>query len=161
MTETTMIETLTTERLQALLQGMGYRVTLSGQEGEPQLLSASQGIGFAVRPGNPAPVEGEFLDYTFSCVLRVQGEIPQALANAWNTQKRFARVSIQGTFLVLEYDVIVAGGVSEAYLRATTELWDRLLQELIMFLRDFTAAEPQSEDAPARQELVADAESEQ
>ena len=42
---------------------------------------------------------------------------------------------MQGAFLVLELDVIVAGGVSENYLLATTELWDRLLQEFLLFLR--------------------------
>lgn len=146
MTEATMIHAISSESLQTLLQSMGYRVTVSEHEGNPQLLSASQGIGFAVRPGNPAQTEGEFIDYTFSCVLRVQGEIPEAMPNNWNTYKRFARFSVQSPFLVLEMDVVVAGGVSENYLRATTEVWDRLLQELILFLREFSAPAPAAEN---------------
>lgn len=148
MTDTVMINALSIERLQAFLQSMGYRVTLSEQEDNQQLLSAAQGIGFAIRPGNPAASEGEFIDYTFSCALRVQGDIPPTLANNWNTLKRFARFSVQGNFIVLEADVVLAGGVSETYLRATTELWDRLLQELILFLRDAApaAAQPAEED---------------
>ena len=65
----------------------------------------------------------------------MQGELPAGLAERWNVEKRFARLTVQGAFLVLELDVIVAGGVSENYLLATTELWDRLLQEFLLFLR--------------------------
>lgn len=139
MTETTLIHALTAQRLQDQLQAMGYRVTVSDREGRLQLLSATQGIGFAVRPGNPAPTEGEFVDYTLSCVLRLEGSLPAGLVDSWNIQKRFARLSLQGTFLVLEMDVIVAGGVSANYVRATTELWDRLMQELVLFLREFSS----------------------
>ncbi|HHM8115130.1 TPA: YbjN domain-containing protein, partial [Pseudomonas aeruginosa] len=48
-------------------------------------------------------------------------------------------------FLVMEMDVIVAGGVSLANLRSHIELWDRLLQEFIAYLRDYSrlAAEQQ------------------
>ena len=141
MTESNLILDVNAERLQALLQSVGYRVTLSEQNGMVQLLSASQGVGFAARMGNPAQQDGHYLDYTLSCALRVQGELPAGLADRWNVEKRFARLSVQGVFLVLELDVIVAGGVSESYLRATTELWDRLLQEFLLFLRANASAE--------------------
>jgi hypothetical protein len=32
-------------------------------------------------------------------------------------------------------DVVVAGGVTDRHLRATLELWDRLIQELMGWLR--------------------------
>ncbi|WP_163010289.1 YbjN domain-containing protein, partial [Pseudomonas viridiflava] len=89
-------------RLQELLQSAGYRVTVSEQNGMVQLLSASQGVGFAVRLGNPAAEDGHYLDYTLSCALRVQGELPAGLAERWNVEKRFARLTVQGAFLVLE-----------------------------------------------------------
>ena len=135
MTDSSLILDVSAERLQEVLQSAGYRVTVSKQNGMVQLLSASQGVGFAARMGNPALPEGQFLDYTLSCALRVQGELPAGLAERWNVEKRFARLTVQGAFLVLELDVIVAGGVSENYLLATTELWDRLLQEFLLFLR--------------------------
>ncbi|GGY04437.1 YbjN domain-containing protein [Paludibacterium paludis] len=149
MTETTMIQAMSVERLQGLFQTMGYRVTVSEQGGLRQLLSASQGIGFSVRPGNPARDEGEFIDYTLSCPLQVQGDLPSDLADNWNLGKRFARLTRQSGFLVLEMDVVVAGGVSETYLRATTELWDRLLQELILFLRDYSTSQARPEGGDA------------
>lgn len=139
MTTSALIESVSIERLTELLQNAGYRVTASEQNGQTQLLSASQGMGFAVRAGNPAAQTDHFVDYTLSCALRVQGELPDDLVPQWNVTKRFARLTRQGDFLVLEMDVIAAGGVSETYLRATTELWDRLLQEFLMYLRTFAS----------------------
>lgn len=141
MTDSSLILDVNAERLQELLQSAGYRVTVSEQNGMVQLLSASQGVGFAARMGNPAVEPGSYLDYTLSCALRVQGELPPGLAERWNVEKRFARLTVQGVFLVLELDVILAGGVSENYLRATAELWDRLLQEFLLFLRANASAE--------------------
>lgn len=77
MTEVTLIETVSADSLTQLLQDAGCRVNRSEQNAVVQLLSASQGVGYAVRFGNRAPnKEGEFLDFTFSCALRIQGELP-------------------------------------------------------------------------------------
>lgn len=139
MSDVKTIDSVTPQFLADALQGAGYRVNVSEQNGAVQLLSASQGIGFAVRFGNPASQEGQYLDFTLSCALRVQGELPQGLENRWNIEKRFARLARHGEFLVLEQDVVLAGGVSESYLRVATELWDRLLQEFLLYLRTFAS----------------------
>jgi hypothetical protein len=133
-----LIEHVTPDSLTELLQGAGYRVNRTEQNGIVQLLSASQGIGYAVRFGNPAAGEGGYVDFTYSCALRVQGELPAGLAELWNASRRFARLSVQGEFLVMEMDVVVAAGVSANYLRGNLELWDRLLQEFIVYLRDYS-----------------------
>jgi hypothetical protein len=39
-------------------------------------------------------------------------------------------------FLVLDMDVVMFGGVTASHLRAQIEIWDRLIQELVPFLRD-------------------------
>jgi len=39
--------------------------------------------------------------------------------------------------LVMEMDVVVAG-VSDTHLRSQLELWDRLLQEFIVYLREYS-----------------------
>lgn len=135
---TSLVQTVTAESLTQLLQDAGYRVNRSEQNGSVQLLSASQGVGFSVRFGNPGPQAGEFVDYTLSCALRVQGELSADFVAGWNVAKRFARLTVQGgSFLVLEFDVIVAGGVSQSHVRAVTELWDHLLQEFLLFLRQY------------------------
>lgn len=146
MTDSQTIQSVSLKQLQELLQQMGYRVTESEQAGNRQLLSASQGIGFALRLGNPANEADQALDYTLSCALRVQGEMPAGIESAWNIGKRFARLAVQGEFLVLEMDVIVAGGVAPTYLQATAELWDRLLQEFLLFLRQHAATNHAASD---------------
>lgn len=135
---TSLIEHVTPQSLTEVLQAAGYRVNETEQNGIVQLLSASQGIGYAVRFGNPTPMPGQYLDFTFSCALRVQGELPAGLAELWNASRRFARLSVQGEFLVMEMDVVVAAGVSPEHLRSNLELWDRLLQEFIVYLREFS-----------------------
>ncbi|AZC18132.1 MULTISPECIES: YbjN domain-containing protein [Pseudomonas] len=137
MTQATLITSVTTDSLTDLLQGAGYRVNHTEQNGIVQLLSASQGIGYAVRFGNPAAEAGHYVDFTYSCALRVQGELPAGLAELWNASRRFARLSLQGEFLVMEMDVVVAG-VSDTHLRSQLELWDRLLQEFIVYLREYS-----------------------
>ncbi|ASK32917.1 hypothetical protein CEK62_20425 (plasmid) [Alcanivorax sp. N3-2A] len=131
-----MIEVVRLQELAELLREAGYRTNETEQNGVKQLLSASQGIGFALRPGNAASEPDALLDFTLSCALRIQGELPDTTVGAWNQTKRFSRLSRHGDFLVLEMDVIVAGGVGQAHLRASIELWDRLLQEFLLYLRN-------------------------
>lgn len=161
MTDSQTIQSVSLKQLQELLQQMGYRVTESEQAGNRQLLSASQGIGFAVRLGNPAHEADQALDYTLSCALRVQGEMPAGIESAWNIGKRFARLAVQGEFLVLEMDVIVAGGVAPSYLQATAELWDRLLQEFLLFLRQHAAANNEANSAGKGEAVAAQQEAAQ
>ena len=81
------IEAISADHLADVLRRAGYRVTAAEQNGAVQLMSASQGVGFAVRFGNPAAAlapQGAdaqlaallYIDYTLSCVLQVQGELP-------------------------------------------------------------------------------------
>lgn len=132
----TLVEAVSVEQLASVFRGAGYRVTVAEQNGRPQLMSASQGVGFVVRFGNPGAEADTHIDYTLSCALQVQGELPAELVPGWNRTRRFARLSQQGPFVVLEHDVMVAGGVSPRYLRASIELWDRLLQEFLLHLRN-------------------------
>ncbi|MGG1948140.1 YbjN domain-containing protein [Trinickia sp. NRRL B-1857] len=151
------IEAIGIEELADLFRGAGYRVTAAEQNGIVQLMSASQGIGFAVRFGNVAsamleqqaiggvqPNAVRYLDYTLSCVMQVQGELPVELVASWNRTKRFARLASHGAFLALEMDVVVAGGVSARHLRSMIELWDRLIQEFLLHLRNRPAMAAQS-----------------
>lgn len=151
MSELALIESVNLQRLTDLLQTAGYRTNESEQNGIVQLLSASQGIGFAVRFGNQTAEPGQYLDFTLSCALRINGALPEKLVGQWNQTKRFSRLSEQGEFLVLDMDVVVAGGVDQRFLRANIELWDRLLQEFLLYLRNFSAAQqtvPLAEPAP-------------
>ncbi|WP_194792021.1 YbjN domain-containing protein [Pseudomonas sp. UFMG81] len=151
MTEQALIESVNVEFLTTLMQDAGLRVNRSEQNGLVQLLSASQGIGFAVRLGNPGQGEGQFVDFTFSCALRIQGELPEGLVERWSSSRRFARLYRQGEFLVMEQDVLVTDGVSRQHLANHLLLWDRLLQEFIAYLRDFSRHAAQGQPEPATQ----------
>uniref|UniRef100_UPI0005BC875C YbjN domain-containing protein n=1 Tax=Bradyrhizobium sp. Ai1a-2 TaxID=196490 RepID=UPI0005BC875C len=101
------------------------------------LRSATNGLAFDVRPGNPTAGEPQgFLDVALIAVLQVQGELPLELVNRWNASRRFARLQLSPPFLALSLDVSVAGGVTPTNLRAQIEIWDHLVQQLVAYLRD-------------------------
>jgi len=134
--------TVTQEQLGNMLQEGGYRSEHRvDQNGTPIIASASGGLSFNIRMGNraQAPAEG-FLDFTYLTVVRIEGEFPLERVNDWNRNKRFARLHRVDNFIVLDMDVIVAGGITERHIRATLELWDRLLQEYTGWLRGDTSA---------------------
>ncbi|MEW6346987.1 MAG: YbjN domain-containing protein [Paraburkholderia sp.] len=130
------VDAVSVEQLADIFRSAGYRVTPAEQNGRVQLMSASQGVGFVVRFGNPGAAADTHIDYTLSCAIQVQGELPADLVPSWNRTKRFARLAAHQQFLLLEMDVMVAGGVTERYLRSTIELWDRLVQEFLLHLRN-------------------------
>ena len=122
------------------LQQVGYRVeTATDPVANIQYLrSATGGLPFDVRPGNALPGEKQgFADLAFVAVLQVQGgELALDMVNRWNVARRFARLQLSPPFLVLCLDVSVVGGVTPNHLRAQIEIWDRLVQDLIVYLRD-------------------------
>lgn len=135
MNEHQAIESVNSALLTEVLQSAGYRTNEVEQNGVVQLLSASQGVGFALRFGNVGKAPGEYLDFTLSTTLRLEGVLPDGLVAQWNQSRRFSRLTEQSGFLVLDMDVPIAGGVMRDYLQASLELWDRLLQEFLLYLR--------------------------
>ena len=133
----TPITQFTLDSLRGVLQQVGYRVeeVTDPVANVPYLRSATGGLSFDIRPGNRLPDEG-FVDVAFTAVLQVQGELPLDLVNRWNATRRFARLQLSHPFLVFCLDVSVAGGVMPSHLRAQIEIWDRLVQELIGYLRE-------------------------
>jgi len=130
---------LTLDSLRSALQLVGYRVeeVTDPVANVPYLRSATGGLAFDIRPGNRlSDVDESFVDVAFTAVIQVQGELPLDLLNRWNATRRFARLQLSQQFLVFCLDVSVAGGVMPNHLRAQIEIWDRLVQELIGYLRD-------------------------
>lgn len=131
------IMSVTPEGISELLQSAGFRAERRDDpSGLPIIGSATGGIAFNVRLGNRAapPAEG-FLDFTYLTVIKIEGDFPVDRVNEWNRTKRFARLHKSGEFIVLDMDVVAVAGVTERHLRATLDLWDRLLQELMAWLR--------------------------
>jgi hypothetical protein len=133
------VHKLTLDALRAELQQLGYRVedVTDPIANLPYLRSATGGLAFDIRPGNRlADDAAGFVDAALTAVLQIQGELPLELVNRWNATRRFGRLQVSQNFLVFCLDVSVAGGVLPNHLRAQIEIWDRLVQELVGYLRD-------------------------
>jgi hypothetical protein len=138
---------VTAEDIAAILHKCGYRASIVQQERGTQVQSAAQGLGFFVGLGNAQPEQpGSHLDFSFHCWITIQGELPLGLVGNWNQSMRFARLFRRGQLLVLTMDVLVAGGVTEAYLCAQCELWDRVIHD---FIRHINRPAAESHAAPA------------
>jgi hypothetical protein len=133
----TVITSLTLETLRESFQQAGYRVeTLTDPLANIQYLrSATAGVAFDIRPGNPLGEGNGFADVALVAILQVAGDMPLDIVNRWNGSRRFGRLQLNQPFLVFCLDVSVLNGVTPAHLRAQIELWDRLVQDLVPFLR--------------------------
>ncbi|WP_322516784.1 YbjN domain-containing protein [Rhodopseudomonas palustris] len=140
-----LISRLDVDGLRELFQTAGYRVeTVSDPVANVTYLrSATNGLAFDIRPGNRLPDDQSLADVALVAVIQVQGELPLAVVNRWNASRRFGRLQASGPFLALSLDLLFAGGVSRDHLRAQIEIWDHLVQQLIVFLREEIAALPQ------------------
>jgi len=143
------------------IRAAGCAVT-SVQDGQAvRLQSASHGIGFQVLWGNAVGPD-QYLDFTLSCPLHVQGgKLPEGLFNAWHRTRRFARVSAHGDFVVLEMDVVAAGGVHADYLTVAMQLWTQMMGQFFLHLRNFRAEEVADGQPSGKVEPVAGAEQSQ
>jgi hypothetical protein len=142
-----LIHRLSMDDLRALLQDSGFRVEVVTDEGGGRLLrSATSGLPFFVRFGNRAAAdEAEaYVDFSFYSILRVEGEVPGSFADEWNATRRFARVHRSGDVLVVQMDVSVVGGVAREHIVRFTDIWDRLVNDLLRTLRDRLASPKQA-----------------
>lgn len=155
-----LVQAVTADQVADAIKAAGCAVTVIEQEGVPRLHSASHGVGFQVLWGNAA-APGEYVDFTLSCPLRVQGgTLPEGVVAEWHRSRRFARVAQHGEFLVLEMDVMVSGGVAPTYLGVATQLWVQMMGQFFLHLRNFQAtgteaAVPATDDVTAATDAVA------
>ncbi len=138
----TVMTYVTLDALRMLIQDAGFRAETVMDGNIALLRSASNGLGFDIRPGNVFAEKPERLvDVVFVAVFALQGAFPQDILTLWNRTHRFGRLFIDRTipgreFLVLSLDVSVVGGVTAAYLRHKLLIWDSLMQQLIPWLRE-------------------------
>lgn len=151
-----LLNTVNAEQVSDAIKAAGCAVTTTEQEGTTWLHSASHGIGFQVLWGN-AITPGQYADFTLSCPLRVQGGVlPEGVLTEWHRTKRFARVALHGDFVVLEMDVMVAGGVSPAHLAVSLQLWTQMMGQFFLHLRNFKPESVPATDAAVAATATAD-----
>ncbi|MNR77998.1 hypothetical protein D3C72_86840 [compost metagenome] len=150
-----LLNTVTAEQVSEAIKAAGCAVTTTEQEGVTWLHSASHGIGFQVLWGN-ALTPGQYADFTLSCPLRVQGGVlPEGVLTEWHRTKRFARVALHGDFVVLEMDVMVAGGVTPSHLAVSLQLWTQMMGQFFLHLRNFKPESVAAGESATSEETVA------
>lgn len=130
------------------IKASGCSVTSINIDGVTRLHSASQGVGFQVLWGN-ALSNGEYVDLTLSCPLRVDGGVlPDGLLADWHRSKRFVRAALHGDFLVLEMDILAAGGISSQHLAMMVQLWSQMMGQFFQYIRTYSTTAEESPVAP-------------
>lgn len=139
----TLLTHVTAENVAAAIRNAGCAVSIVPEDDTTRLHSASHGVGFQVLWGNRVGND-QYLDFTLSCPLRVEGgQFPDALLNEWHRSRRFARIAAHGDFIVLEMDVSVTGGVTDAFLSVAMQVWIQMMGQFFLHLRNYR---PQAED---------------
>lgn len=138
MNDTTIHHALIPEALRDVMSKAGYRVErVKLPEDVISLRSATGGLAFEVRFANQLTDQsGAYADAVFQAVFQVDGELPLDLVNRWNATRRFGRLYVLPRALLLNMDTSVLGGVTSDYLRAQIEIWDRLVQQFLAYLRE-------------------------
>lgn len=134
---TKILDSVTMDDLAELLKDAGFRAEAVDDAALGRSLrSATGGVTFEVRPGNVRTDDAQrCVDFTYTTLIRCGPGLPGDLVNDWNTKKRFGRLHQRGDLVVLEQDVIIAGGVTRANLSASLELWNQLVNQLLLALR--------------------------
>lgn len=130
---------LTPDLVMSILGEKGQNAELvEGPGGAPLLRALSAGVSYGLYFGNPALNEETkgYADAVFQASFIVQGEMPLELLNQWNANRRFARLFVAENTLYLIMDVIAYGGLTDDCVRAFIEIWDQLVPEALLFLRE-------------------------
>ena len=135
------VSSFTAASLREVLLQKGYRAEIvADAAGVPQIRSATNGLSFILRFGNRLGGAADaYLDAVLTTALQGLGAATAAAIDQWNASKRFARLHRSGELLFLEMDLSVIGGVTRSHLDAQIEIWDRMVQELINYVRTVLA----------------------
>ncbi len=152
-----LVHSLDVDVIRDLLQRAGYRAEIvTDTDGARLVRSSTGGLAFHVRLADALSGEpSTFAASNIFAALQVQGALPLSIINRWNASKRYARLYLAGDVLMLDMDISVLGGVTAAHLHALILLWDRLVQDLLGYLREAVAGLAAKEIAPPPAAAVA------
>lgn len=130
-----LISRVTSELLAEILGECGWKATLEGNNEALRIVSAVNGVNFNVHFGTKC-IDGDgWTDFTISAPFAIDQEISSVLGAYWNRRNRFARVYRTENQLLIEMDVIVAGGVTRDHLKYQLAVWSDLTRLFLRHLR--------------------------
>ncbi len=131
-----MIARVTSGLLAEILGECGWNATIEGNSEALRIVSAVNGVNFNIHFGTKC-IDGDgWTDFTISAPFAIDQEISSVLGAFWNRRNRFARVYRTDKQLLIEMDVIVAGGVRREHLKYQLAVWSDLTR---LFLRHLKA----------------------
>lgn len=131
-----LISRVTSDLLAEILGECGWRGALEGSGETLRIVSAVNDVNFNIYFGTKC-IDGDgWTDFTISAPFVIDQEISSVLGAFWNRRNRFARVYRTDTQILIDMDVIVAGGVSRDHLAYQFAVWSDLTR---LFLRHLKA----------------------
>jgi hypothetical protein len=129
-----MVKSLTQDRVAELLQDAGYRAAVVPSQPRPYVRTSAGGHNVLVlfydcRDGGCAAIQ-------FGVGLRKSPKFTPALANQWNSERRYAKTHIASNGdLRVTYDIDLRAGVSAAVVKQGLLQFELLLARLDEFIR--------------------------
>ncbi len=153
-----LVHSLDADAIRDLFQRAGYRAEIvTDTDGARLVRSSTGGLAFHVRLADPLSGDTPtFAAANIFAALQVQGTLPLSIVNRWNASKRYARLYLAGDVIMLDMDISVLGGVTMSHLPAQVLLWDRLVQDLLRYLREAVAGLAANEGSPAPVDVMPD-----
>lgn len=137
------IKVIDQEGLAEIVREAGYKALVKSREeggetykGEAYIETAQSGWKTFITFFNKTK-DGKYTSFRFGLWLNNdKGEFSLTKMNEFNTNWRFAKITINDNSLLLQMDVSLVGGVSREHLIARVTLWDNLLGNYGDFARE-------------------------
>lgn len=129
-----MISKLSGEQLAGLMQDWGYKAALSEDDyGDPMISTATSGAQYKVYFYDCSETQPKSCDnLMLSAGFIYEDDLEPGIANQWNLNNRYGRAYIdEEGDPILERDISLTGGVSEANLKEQFRIWDDSLGDFL------------------------------
>lgn len=129
-----MITKLSGEQLAGLMKGWGYKAELSEDDyGDPMISTATSGAQYKVYFYDCSETKPKRCDsIMLSAGFIYEQDMEPAIANQWNLDNRYGRAYIDAEGdPILERDISLTGGISEANLKEQFRIWDDSLGDFL------------------------------
>ena len=132
--------TFKAEDIASILRDAGYRAELGADSESPRVRTGMGGYNVGVYLYN-CDNDRNCRNLQFSLGLRDMQKYPMSSINKWNTEKRFAKATLddEGN-LWLRADVYFYGGVTKQMVSSTAQLFDDLVGDFRGTIKSWVAA---------------------